>query len=245
MTTRLNQIIAVSSGKKTSCTAAVTELYKTLQKPELFSGLERKYQPLDDEGEKLPSETKIVQKKVGEVLSEVNEHLVDLWNIIAIQEYANCDAKADIKIGDQVIAPAVPVSYMLFLEKQLDNLKSVISKVPVLSSDVKWSKSASDPSVYITETVTATRTKKTPKAFVKAPATDKHPAQVEMFTEDVIVGNWNKVDISGAISIRERDAMLKKVDALRDAVKAAREEANSIEVKKIDIGKSITSFIFG
>lgn len=242
--TKLNQIIAVSNGRKASCTAAVTELYKLLQKPELFSGLERKYQPLDDEGEKLPSETKIVQKKVGEVLSEAQDHLVELFDIIAIQEYANCEAKADIKVGEQVIARAVPVSYMLFLEKQLDNIKSIVSKVPVLSTDVKWSKSQSDPSVYITDVVTTTRTKKVPKAFVKAPATDKHPAQVDIFTEDVLVGNWNKVDISGAVSIKERDTMLKKVDSLRDAVKAAREEANSIEVKKIDIGRLITNYIF-
>lgn len=242
--TKLNQIIAVSNGKKTSVTASVTELYKTLQKQELFSGLERKYQPLDDEGEKLPSETKIVQKKVGEVLGEVTEQLVELLDVIAIQEYANCEAKADIKVGDTTIAAQVPVSYMLFLEKQLDNMKSIVSKVPVLSTDVKWSRSGSDPSLYVTETVTTTRTKKVPRAFTKAPATDKHPAQVDVFNEDVIVGNWNKVDISGAISIKERDAMLKKVDALRDAVKTAREEANSIEVKKIDIGKSITNYIF-
>lgn len=245
MSTKLNQIIAVSSGKKTSCTAAVTELYKLLQKPELFSGLERKYQPLDDEGEKLPSETKIVQKKVGDVLGEVQEHLIELMDIIAIQEYANCDAKADIRVGETVIAQQVPVSYILFLEKQLDNIKSIISKVPVLSSDVRWNKSQSDPSLYVTDTVTTTRTKKIPKAFVKAPATDKHPAQVEMFTEDVVVGNWNKVDISGAVAIKDRDAMLKRVDALRDAIKAAREEANSTEVKKVDVGKSITNYIFG
>ena len=243
--TKLNQIIAIASGKKAACAAAITEFYKLLQKPELFSGLKRVYQPLDDEGEKLPPETKIIQQKVSDILVEANAHLVEMLDIIAVQEFANCSAKTDIKVGDTVIAPSVPVTYLMFLEKQLDNIKALISRVPVLSSDVNWRRSETDPTVYIADTVVTTRTKKIPKAFIKAPATDKHPAQVEMFSEDVIVGNWNKTDMSGAISIRERDAMLKKVDALRDAVKVAREEANSISVDKVEIGKAVTSFIFG
>lgn len=80
---------------------------------------------------------------------------------------------------------------------------------------------------------------------MKAPATDKHPAQVDVFTEDIIVGNWNKVEMSSAVRISTRDAMLKKVDSLRESLKMAREAANSIEAKKIEVGKKITDFVFG
>lgn len=243
--TKLNQIIAIASGKKASCIAAVTEIYKTLQKVDLFNGIKRVYQSLDEEGEKLPPETKIIQQKVVNVLAEASNMFADMFDVIAIQEYANCKARADIKVGETVIAQNVPVTYLMFLEKQLDNIKSLISKVPVLSTDVNWTRSESDNTIYVADTIVTTRTKKLPKAFVKVPATDKFPAQAEIFNEDIIVGNWSKTDTSSAISIRERDAMLKKVDSLRDAVKIAREEANSVSVDKVEIGKAVTSFIFG
>lgn len=243
--TKLNQIIAIANGKKTNCTAAVTAVYHTLQKPDLFNGFERKYQPLDDEGEKIPSENKIIQQTVSDNLRVAQDNLVDLMDTIAEQEFANCEAKADIVVEGSTLASQVPVSYMLFLEKQLDNIKSLVSKIPVLSSDVRWRKSDSDPNIHVADTVVTNRTKKVPKAFVKAPATDKHPAQVDVFTEDVVVGNWSKVDMSSAIPISRREDMLKRIDILRDAVKMAREEANSIEVKNVKVGKALTDFVFG
>lgn len=243
MSTKLNQIIAVANGKKATGTAALTAVYHVLQKPDLFTGFERKYQSLDDDGEKLPSESKIIQQTVAGNLAAAQESLTDVMDIVATQEYGNCSAKADIVIDGVVLAEKVPVTYILFLEKQADNIKSLISKLPVLSSDTRWNKSGSDPNVYVTDVVQTNRTKKVPKAFVKAPATDKHPAQVEMFTEDVIVGNWNKVDMSSAIPISQRDEMLKRVEKFREALKVAREEANSIQVTNVTIGKGIMNYL--
>ena len=244
--TKLNQIIALANGKKANCKSEVSEIYKTIQKVDLFSGLERKYRPLDEEGEKLPSETKIVQQTVRKNLELAAESFAEVLNIIGTQEYANCEAKANIVVDGKTLAEDVPVSYMLFLEKQADDMKSLISKLPVLSSDVRWNKSEVDNDLYVTDTAVTTRTKKVPKAFTKAPATDKHPAQVEVFTEDIIVGNWNKVDFSGAIPSAQRDEMLKRVEKLREALKVAREEANSFEIKNnVKVGNSIASFVFG
>jgi len=242
---KLNQIIALTNGKKANTTTVVTKVYHTLQKADLFNGLERKYQALDEEGEKLPSESKIIQQTVVNNLKVAEDSLVDLMDIVATQEFGNCLAKADVVVDGTVLAKDVPVSYILFLEKKADEIKSLVSAIPVLSSDVRWTQSNSDPNVYVTDTVVTNRTKKVPKAFVKAPATDKHPAQVDVFTEDVIVGNWNKVDMSSAIPLSKRDDMLKKVELFREALKVAREEANSVNVDNINVGRNITNFIFG
>ena len=241
---RLNQVIALANGKKANCTAAITEIYKTLQKPDLFGGLDRRYHPLDDEGEKLPPETKIIQQTVQGNLDAAQAELVELLDVIATQEFANCEAKADIVVDDQVLAKAVPVTYMLFLEKQVDNIKSLISKLPVLSSDVKWHKDPNSLNTYMTETVMTTRTKKLPIRFERSPATDKHPAQVDVLTEDKIVGNWHKIDSSGAVPAAVRDSMLKRAEKLREALKVAREEANSAVVTQREVGKSITNYVF-
>jgi len=244
MSLKLCQTIALANGKKANCTSAITEIYKTLQKPDLFSGFDRRYKALDEEGEVLPPETKIVQQTVQQNIEAANVALVELLDVIATQEFANCGAKADIVVDGQVLIAKVPVTYMLFLEKQADNMKSLISKLPVLSSDVKWVKDLNTTDTYVTEMIFTNRTKKVPKAFVRSPATDKHPAQVDVFNEDVIVGNWNKIDMSGAIPAVVRDGMLKKVEKLREALKVAREEANSIVITEQHVGKSITDYVF-
>jgi hypothetical protein len=242
--TKLNQIIALANGKKANCTKAITDIYHVVQKPDLFNGFERKYSPLDEEGEVLPPEKKIVQATVQQSLEAAQEEFVELFDVIATQEFANCEAKSDIIVDGTVLAKDVPVTYMLFLEKQLDNIRNLVVKVPVLSSDTKWNKDE-NTGMYVTDVTFTNRTKKVPKAFVRSPATDKHPAQVDVFNEDIIVGNWNKVDFSGAIPASHRDAMLKRVEKLREALKFAREEANGMTVEYKSVGKALTGFVFG
>ena len=58
---KLNQIIAVLSGRKSQSQKDITEVYKKLQKDALFDGISRVYQPVDEEGEALPPERKNVQ----------------------------------------------------------------------------------------------------------------------------------------------------------------------------------------
>jgi hypothetical protein len=83
-----------------------------------------------------------------------------------------------------------------------------------------------------------------PKTHVKYEATKEHPAQVEMYMEDVWVGTWTIVKSSGAIPAATRNAMLERVRKLLDAVKAAREEANGIEVKPQKVGAAILGYVF-
>jgi hypothetical protein len=78
----------------------------------------------------------------------------------------------------------------------------------------------------------------------KKPATDKHPAQVEFYHEDVAVGRWDKVKFSGAMPADRKQFLLDRVRQLRDAIKVAREEANSIEIKPVKIADAIFHFVF-
>lgn len=68
------------------------------------------------------------------------------------------------------------------------------------------------------------RTKKVPRNHVKAEATDKHPAQVDVYYEDVPVGYWTTVKFSGALPARRVNELLDRVEKLQQAVKFAREE---------------------
>jgi hypothetical protein len=65
-----------------------------------------------------------------------------------------------------------------------------------------------------------------------------------MYYEDVTVGYWKAVKSSGAITEVERNARLGKVRQLQDAVKRAREAANSIDVTDVRIGSQLLDYVF-
>jgi hypothetical protein len=88
------------------------------------------------------------------------------------------------------------------------------------------------------------RTKKVPRNHVKAEATEKHPAQVEVYYEDIAIGYWNTVRFSGALPARRVNELADRVEKLQRAVKFAREEANGTEVTDRKTGDAIFGYLF-
>ena len=103
----------------------------------------------------------------------------------------------------------------------------------------------SSADAYATEAVQTTRTKKIPRNHVKAEATEKHPAQVEVYYEDVVVGHWRTVKFSGALPATRIKELLDRGDKLQQAVKFAREEANNSEVTDVKVGEKVFDYLFG
>jgi hypothetical protein len=240
---KLNQIIAIQAGKKSQAKETLTEAYHLLKKPELLSGITRTYQPRDEGGEPQPDERKQVQLKVNELIAKVTADLTEMFDVVATQDWANCQAKADVVVDRRPILQGVPVTHLLFLEKQLVDLRTFIEALPVLDAAEDWEYRAEADS-YVSKPSRSNRTKKVPKNHIKYEATKEHPAQVEMYMEDVWVGTWTTTKFSGAIPAAAKNGMLERVRKLVDAVKSAREEANSIEVKAQKVGASILGYIF-
>ena len=130
-----------------------------------------------------------------------------------------------------------------FLEKQLVDLHTFIKKLPVLDASESWTYDAS-ADCWATEPVQTVRTKKIPRNHGKAEATEKHPAQVEVYYEDVSVGNWRTVKFSGALPAKRVHDLLARVERLQEAVKFAREEANNLEVEEQKVGEKIFHYLF-
>lgn len=241
---KLNQIIAVVNGKKTKTAKQVTDVYHNLQKPTLFEGIARSYRPSDENGETFPPEKKLVQYKTKDAIAEVRSALADLWDATATQDYANCKAVADVKLDGKTILLKVPVTHLLFLEKQLTDIATFVSKLPTLDSTEKWVYSEENDS-YTSEETRTNKTKKVLRNHVKAEATDKHPAQVETYNEDVKVGEWSTLKFSGAIPAKKKNEIAERVARLQEAVKFAREEANNLEVENQTVSTPIFDFVFG
>ncbi|WP_030542334.1 hypothetical protein [Streptomyces albus] len=241
---KLNQIIAVEKSVKSKSYQDVTAAHHKLQKPALLAGISRTYQPKDEEGEVLPPESTRVQIKAEDVLRDMSASLTRLFDVTATKDWANCTARADVTVDGRTVLSQVPVSYLLFLEKQLTDLHTFVKKLPVLDAAESWSL---DPSTdwWKTDAVRTIRTKKVPRNHVKAEATEKHPAQVEVYYEDVPVGYWTTVKFSGALPARRVNEVLERVERLQQAVKFAREEANGAEVTDQRVGDAVFGYLFG
>ncbi|MEO5875246.1 MAG: hypothetical protein ABIQ26_09650 [Streptosporangiaceae bacterium] len=242
--TKLNQIIAVEKGVKSRTQRQLTDAHHKVQKTALLSGIARTYRPKDEDGELLPAESTKVQVKAEDVLRETAETLTRLFDVTATKDWANCDARADVVVDGTTVVAEVPVPYLLFLEKQLVDLHTFVTKLPVLDAAESWRHDpASD--VWRTEEVQTHRTKKVMRSHVLYEATEHHPAQVESYQEDVIAGFWSTVKFSGSMQAQRVNELLARVEKLQGAVKFAREEANGVEVQDQRVGDAVFGYLFG
>lgn len=242
--TRLAQIVAIVSGVKTRTEQALTRAYQTVQKPGPFNGIARTYRPRDDDGEVLPPESTPVQARVEDLIRETATAISRMLDVVATQEWANTTARADLVVDNIVIVENVPATYLMWLEKQVVHLRTFISRLPVLDVGENWAYDE-DARAWSTDPIETTRTKKIPRNHVLAKATDRHPEQVQVYNEDVVVGYWRTVRFSGAMPAATVFELTGRVERLLDGVRQARERANMITVTDVDAGDRIMNFVFG
>lgn len=235
---RLNQVIALAKGAKSAGESALTAAYHQVQKTALLAGINKTYKPRDDEGETLPPEGVKLQLRAEEILDAVIAPQVRLLDLTATMDAGNQAAKADVVVDGVVVLPQVPVTTLLVLEKRLVDYATFVAKLPVLDPSETWVYS-DNAAAYETVPDVKTRSKKVLRNHVKAAATDKHPAQVEIYHEDMVVGDWTTIKLSGAIPAARQRELASKVAKLQAAVKIAREQANMTEVPDVKVGEAI------
>ena len=242
---KLNQVNAVVTSRKGDAEKNITELYKLIQKEQLFAGRERTYRPLDDvNGQKLPPESQRVQQRADDLIRKAREKWTELWNLVLTQDTGNQSAKADIVVDGKTLLANVPVTSLLFLDKQVNDLETFVSKLPTPDPAEEWTH---DPNTGLLRSKTneSLRTSKEPTVIVKYDATKDHPAQTELFTKDVPVGTWSQIVYSGCLPADKKNAILARVRLLQDAIKVAKEQANLLEVTRQKAGEPLLDFVFG
>lgn len=244
----LCQIIAVEPSVKSTTYSNVTALHRDTQRVQSngpFAGITRSYTPIispENGGEELPGESTRVQLKIDDILRQIAEAQTKMFDLVATKDFANTEAKGTIKVDGKELLKDVPVTYLLFLEKQLRDMHTIIAKLPTLDLADNWHYDA-QRGCWATDPVRTARTKKIPQNHVLAPATDKHAAQVHLFTVDEIVGYWETVKFSGALPADRVAVLLERVEKLQQAVTFARESANSMEVKDHKVGKALFDYL--
>lgn len=246
MATKLNQLLAISKGVKATALSVTSNAYQNMQKAPLLSGVRRTYKPLDEDGLQLPAESTKVQLRTEDAITSVAEALTRLFDVVTQIDETNCAAKGDIAIGGEngLFIADVPVTTLLFLEKQLVDIATFVRKLPVLDPAEDWTKSDTSL-VWESAAAQTVKTAKMPRVLVRYEATDKHPAQTEVYNEDRPVGVWTTTKLSGAVPASFVVATLDKVSKLTEAVKTAREQANMTPVVDRQVGAAVFGYLFG
>ena len=242
---KLNQINAIVTARKGEAEKTVTELYKLIQKEQLFAGRERTYRPVDEvQGQKLPSESQKVQQRADDLIKLAAAKWTELWNLVLTQDTGNQSAKADIIVDGKALLASVPITSLLFLDKQVNDLETFVSKLPTPDPAEEWTH---DPNSGLLrgKASESLRTSKEPTVIVKYEATKEHPAQTELYMKDLPVGTWTQILYSGCIQADRKNAILARIRKLQDAIKLAREQANLLEVERQKAGEALLAFVFG
>ena len=245
----LNQVIALVTSKKPQFQKYLSNA-KNSFRSDSVNGMIRVYTPFNDEDRNVPpNDSKGIAADARSIVREFEEEFANIVNLIATNDVGNQSAVADVcglnDAGEEVVVlKDVPVTHLLYLEKALADLRAFVEAAPTLNPMQNWTYD-DNRDCYVTEPARSVRTTKQKTRFVKAEATEHHPAQVEIFDEDVPVGTWATTYISTAFDGATKKNFLKRIDSLVDGVKKARERANSLQVEQSRFGNQIVDFVFG
>lgn len=240
---KLHEILAVETDLRGATNKLLQEGMKTFKdKLSIFDGLHRRYESLTDGDEGQPPQDKPLAETVPSKLKWVENQFSQFLDVTFQKEVTNTKAKADIKVGDNVLVSDVPVTQLLSWEKTLVGLRQLYETLPTLDLSEEWELDPKTGS-YKTREKWVYSAKRVKRNHVVSPATDKHPAQVQVYEEDVPVGKWFTIKESGAVTTAEKAKLIGRVDQLLHAVKQARQRANECEVENRKVADSIFNFI--
>jgi hypothetical protein len=251
-TQTLGTVIGLLDGAKKLTHRAVTALHRTSEATDRFNGFTRTYQPnaVSDgqTAETLPPEQKLVELVAERQVVDFAGALSRRLDLQLTMDHADTRAFGDIRVpdgsgGEIVLATGVPVTTLMVLEKVLEDVRTFLHNLPVQDPSKEWRPDPNADGVYVTEVIQTNRNKKTPKVVTKAPATDKHQADTELYWVDEPAGVWNRVERTGALSPNRYGALLERAEQLLDGVKTAREEANRIDAPDKKMADSLFGFL--
>jgi len=250
---KIHQLNAFAVGAKQRASQALGIMVKAFDDKAaevLFTGVIARYEPLDadaapaDRDRPLSEKEKHLQARMTDLLPDIERAFSDQWDIMLRQDASNQVAKAPVIVNGKLLVEDAPVSWLLRMEKELETLRGVAAMIPVTDGKVTWSYDR-DLRAHRSPEAWAYRLAKRPQTQLLAEATDKHPAQVRWFDEDVPVGKWYTTLVSGGWSPAYKAEVLARIGKLADAVKSAREAANAADAVDRTAAKEVFDFLLG
>jgi len=242
---KLHELLAVEGSLENQTKKVVSELANTFEKKRhLF---EEKRTTFISSTEGAPAVVELqsdIQTTVDKELKWVSQHVIKSLDASYQVAEANTAARADVLLEDGTpLLRDMPATALLELEKRVAELHTLVVAIPTLDP-AKGFVADVNRGCFVAREVVKTRTKKTPKVLVKYEATDKHPAQTEVYQEDVPIGKIQEQEWSGLVTPLRKSELIDKVEKLARAVRQARSRANEVPVDASKtIGKVLVDFV--
>lgn len=254
MPTILHQMLALQGPKKELMRQSLAATTNACTDVSKLTGHAVSYVPFAEDDKDQPSdvlkESSRVQLTTVAAIRALIADISPSLDVILTVEVGNAQAKAPIMVdGVSIIMDAggkpveFPVSFLLELEKLFKDLIARVSKFQSLSETFDWSFD-SGTGLWKAPPIQTLRRKKKFVNHEKAAATEHHPAQVEVFSEDVPVGTITRLISSGALSQQQHKKLLAQIEKVYTAVIAARHQANAIQVQQQHAAEKLLQFAF-
>jgi hypothetical protein len=249
MATKLHELLAVEESLNVVLADSLKEATASFSsKDHLFKGHVVTVEPLEEDVEghlavAPESEVHDVAETVHGKLDFVLTHLVKAFNVYGQKEKTNQEARADLKVGGEILIADCPATMLLGLETRLKQLRQMCLAIKTTDQSKGWTLTQ-DKHVVQARPDEKFITRKVQRERVVIEPTEHQPGQFTVFAEDVRVGKKVVVHKSGLVSPKEKSDLLGRIDVLLRAAKKARQRANTQEVDTtFKVGKVIKSFI--
>lgn len=248
-TAKLHEILAVESKLEQQMRKTVADLSNTFTgKHAHFNRVITTFTPIAEGAPAEITEKQEMQTTVPKELGWIAPFIAKSLDASYQVSVGNTLAKADILLDDgSVFLSDVPASTLLELEDRLDLIKGLVLAIPTLDPVKGFVPETGETGVYkSSQPNKRERTVKTSEPVVLYPATDKHPAQVQLVSVDRPTGSLTTEIWSGALTVNDKGAMIERVESLSRAVRQARSRANNVELDPSanKIGQAIVNHVF-
>lgn len=246
---KLHELLATNPSVEAQSAKVLADLSNTFSKKAHLFG-ETIVTTTNIEGDAAPvTETQSsAQTTVHKELKWVSDIIAKSFDVNFQIDKANTQAVADIALEDgTILISAVPATALLQLEKSLRKVQDLAFTIPTLDPAKGFEPDANKGAGYYkARSVNKIKTKKINSVLTLAPATDKFPAQVQVFAEDVKVADVVQNEWSSLITPAEKADIIDRVEQLIRAVKQARSRANEQEQDTLTskIGLKLLNYVF-
>lgn len=244
---QLHEVLAVEDSLKKVANKLTLESKKTLNKDNLFMGQTRSLKMFDQDLEHLNTTTHLkLETTVSENLDYTLKAIAKYWDAVAQKDKANQVATADVIVDSVLILKDVPATTLLGLETKLNELRPLLEAIPTLPPGIEWIENpdAEKANVYKTKVpIIQQKSEKEIEAKVLYAATKEHPAQVKEYTVNKVVGNYETVQQCGMVSSHTKAILISRLESMQNAVKQARQRANTAKVEPVKVAGNIFDYI--
>lgn len=243
--TKLHEILAAEKTVVDQIKALLADTHTKFGKPtNYFQGSLRTLRMLQDSPGK--AEIENAERSESQLVTNVHEtldYMLTFWakseDFQATKNQTNLEACSYLDFRGKRLADDLPVDELLGLEARLTELRGLLVKTPTLNAAKRWTHGATKHTWQLAEAEKTTKTAKVVSGVILAPATDKHPAQVEKVISEPVIGEFTTMQYSGEVTAQQKADLLAAIDDLIAGVKQARSRCNEIEVVKANIGSAI------